>query len=153
MKFCIQCCCYAVLFGCGLVVEAKIVYLNGTEVIDDNPKTDNATTVAPAQKWFSVFNPRNISNHSGTKIKIDKVTLNRKNDAEEQEGTTQEENDSFPNGTIATRESFHILLEYILFSLLLSFFVFYLRLFLLIFFCRFSFSCYYCYKACRINTQ
>ncbi|XP_015915917.2 uncharacterized protein [Parasteatoda tepidariorum] len=63
--------------------EGKIVYLNGTEVYNGRPKAGNITI--PSQRWISVFNPRNISNHSGLDSKPVSLTVHRKNDEEKVE--------------------------------------------------------------------
>lgn len=81
--------------ACLMVVNAKIVYLNGTEIFNGRLRSLNLTTAAP-QKWISVFNPRNISNHSGSNSK---PYEDRKNDEEE---ATVDEIDGDENGSPQT---------------------------------------------------
>lgn len=90
--------------ACLIAVNAKIVYLNGTEIFNGRLRSLNLTTAAP-QKWISVFNPRNISNHSGSNSKPYEDSVNRKND--EEEVTVDEidgDEDGSPQTGMATSE-------------------------------------------------
>ncbi|XP_035222061.1 uncharacterized protein LOC118194952 [Stegodyphus dumicola] len=97
-----------ILLMCGVyVIQAKIVYLNGTEILGDKIRNSNlSTTNSPALKWYSIFEPRNISNHAGSNFMSMTSSTNRKNDEEEiKESVTEEESDEQQNGTMATRDT------------------------------------------------
>ncbi|GFR04773.1 uncharacterized protein TNCT_145441 [Trichonephila clavata] len=63
---------------CLIEIQAKIVIVNGTEAYKGKFSDRNITTKAPVQTWYSVFNPRNISNHSGFM-----TSVHRKDDEDE----------------------------------------------------------------------
>ncbi|GIZ03049.1 uncharacterized protein CEXT_344121 [Caerostris extrusa] len=90
-------------FCCLVAIQAKIVYINGTEVFKEKLNNQSTTTKAPLQPWFSVFNPKNISNHSGYL-----TSVHRKSDAEEKVTRNDEEihhqQDVSRNETVATSE-------------------------------------------------
>ncbi|KAG8198590.1 hypothetical protein JTE90_026488 [Oedothorax gibbosus] len=93
-----------VLTACLIPVKGKIVYLNGTEVFKGF-RSMNLTTTAP-HKWISVFNPRNISNHSGSNSKPLEDIWQSENDEEE---ATVDEMDDTEDGSsetgMATRDT------------------------------------------------
>lgn len=122
--FSIQAYYFALLVNCIFVAQAKIVYINGTEIADDNLKNDNATTPEPVAKWFSAFNPKNISNHSGNTKRSDLHPLDSKNEEKQQtendekeqtETILDEENYQSFNDTLATSKLF-LFLESLFFS-------------------------------------
>lgn len=96
---------------CIFIAQAKIVYINGTEIADEKQKHVNETTPEPVTKWFSVFNPKNISNHSGSSKRSDLHPLDSKNEEKQQaendkkeqmETILDEENYNSFNDTLAT---------------------------------------------------
>lgn len=102
---------YYFVLLCIFIAQAKIVYINGTEIADENPKHANETTPEPVTKWFSVFNPKNISNHSGNSKRSDLHPLDSQNEEEQQaendkkeqmETILDEENYQSFNDTLAT---------------------------------------------------
>lgn len=89
--FSIQAYYFVLLLNCIFVAQAKIVYINGTEIADDNLKNVNETTPEPVTKWFSVFNPKNISNHSGNSKRSDLHPLDSKNEEKQQAENDEKE--------------------------------------------------------------
>ncbi|GFU49244.1 uncharacterized protein NPIL_11531 [Nephila pilipes] len=84
---------------CLIGIQAKIVFINGTEVYKGKLNDRNVTTKVPVQTWYSVFNPRNISNHSGFM-----TSVHRKSDADEDEARIDEEKEPevLQNDSLAT---------------------------------------------------
>ncbi|KAF8790449.1 hypothetical protein HNY73_005468 [Argiope bruennichi] len=91
---------------CLVRIHAKIVYINGTEVFNEKISSHNVTTKSPVRAWYSVFNPKNISNHSGHL-----TIVHRKEDAEEKEVRKEVEKfqdhdqEESQNDTLATRDT------------------------------------------------
>lgn len=88
---------------CIFIAQAKIVYINGTEIAEENQKHVNETTPEPVTKWFSVFNPKNISNHSGNSKRSDLHPLDSKNEEKQQAENDKKEQME----TILDEENYH----------------------------------------------
>ncbi|CAL1294400.1 unnamed protein product [Larinioides sclopetarius] len=91
---------------CMVEIHAKIVYMNGTEVFNEKAAIRNVTTKPPVRAWYGVFNPRNISNHSGHLTNVQRKDITEEKEVRKEMEKFQDHNqEESQNDTLATRDT------------------------------------------------